>query len=54
MEKELFFTGYCRVLDASRTVEVIKEDDRITEVDCRFGNCLYESNCPIAKNIKEA
>lgn len=54
MEKELFFTGYCRHMDGSRTVEVIKEDDRVTEVDCCYGNCLYEPNCPIAQRIREA
>ena len=54
MEKELFFTGYCRCLDGSRTVEVIVEDGRVTEVDCGYGTCVYEPNCPIAQRIKEA
>ena len=51
MEIEKFFSGYCRQLDAARTVEVIAEDGEITEVDCCYGNCVYESNCPIAKEI---
>ena len=53
MEKELFLSGYCRCLDGSRTVEVIVEDGRVTEVDCNFGNCVYKPNCPIAQRIQE-
>ena len=53
MEIEKFFSGYCRQLDASRMVEVIIEDGEITEIDCRYGNCVYQSNCPIAKEIEE-
>ena len=51
MEKEYFFSGYCRQLDSARTVEVIAEDGEITEVDCCYGSCIYEGNCPIAKEI---
>ena len=51
MEVEKFVSGYCRVLDASRMVEVILEDGEISEVDCCYGNCVYQSNCPIAKEI---
>ena len=51
MEIEKFFSGYCRQLDGSRMVEVIAEDGEITEVDCCYGNCVYETNCPIAKEI---
>ena len=53
MEVEKFFSGYCRQLDGSRMVEVIAEDGEITEVDCCYGNCVYETNCPIAKEIGE-
>ena len=53
MEKESFFSGYCRQLDSARTVEVISEDGTVTEVDCCFGNCIYETSCPIAKEIAE-
>ena len=53
MEIEKFLSGYCRQLDASRMVEVIIEDGEITEIDCRYGNCVYQSNCPIAKEIEE-
>ena len=51
MEVEKFVSGYCRVLDASRMVEVILENGEITEVDCCYGNCVHQGNCPIAKEI---
>ena len=53
MEVEKFLSGYCRQLDASRMVEVILENCEVTEVDCCYGNCVYQSNCPIAKEIDE-
>ena len=52
MEEEKYLTGYCRQLDNARMVEVILEDGEITEVDCCYGNCVYQSNCPIAKEIE--
>ena len=52
MESEKFCSGYCRQLDAPRTVEVILEDGTITEVDCCYGNCIHEASCPIAKEIR--
>ena len=51
MEKELFLSGYCRTTDASRMVEVIVEDGRVTEVDCCYENCPYTPNCTIAQEI---
>lgn len=54
MEKELFFTGYCRQLDGSRTVTLVTENGALTEVDCCYGSCLYESNCPIARAMSDA
>lgn len=53
MEIEKFLSGYCRQLDASRMVEVIVEDGEVTEVDCCYGNCIYQSNCVIAQQIDE-
>ena len=53
MEIEKFFSGYCRQLDGSRMVEVLLEDGQITEIDCCYGNCVYQSNCPIAKQLDE-
>ena len=32
MEQEYFFSGYCRTLDAGRTVAVVKEDGKLTEL----------------------
>ena len=51
MEEEKFISGYCRQLDASRMVEVIAEGGEIAEVDCCYGNCVYQSSCLIAKEI---
>jgi len=53
MEIEKFVSGYCRQLDASRMVEVILENGEISEVDCCYGNCVYQSNCPVAREIEE-
>ena len=53
MEVERFFSGYCKVLDCARMVEVIAEDGEITEVDCCYGSCDFQTNCPIAKEIDE-
>ena len=53
MEQEFFFSGYCRALDGSRTVEVIAEDGHITEADCGYPGCIHRSVCPIAKQMDE-
>ena len=53
MEIEKFLSGYCRQLDASRMVEVILEDGEVTEIDCCYGSCVYQSNCPIAQEIDQ-
>lgn len=53
METEKFISGYCRVLDCSRLVEVVLTDGTVGEVDCCFGNCVYQSNCPVARQIEE-
>ena len=53
MEIEKFLSGYCRVLDCSRLVEVLLNDGTLEEADCCYGNCVYQTNCPIAKEIDE-
>ena len=53
MEEETYLSGYCRVLDASRMVEVILEDGKLSEVDCCYGNCPHESVCLIAREIEK-
>lgn len=54
MEIEKIFSGYCRQLDQSRMVTVVVEDGKTSEVDCCFGSCVYEPNCTIAAQIREA
>ena len=51
MEVEKFVSGYCRQLDEARMVEVILEDGEITEIDCCYGSCVHQGNCPIAKEV---
>ena len=53
METEEIISGYCRQLDCSRMVTVELTDDRIDDVDCCYGSCIYQPNCQIAKRIEE-
>ena len=53
MEKETFYSGYCRQLDDSRMVEVITENGQLLEVDCCYETCIYTPNCTIAQQITE-
>lgn len=53
MEKEYFFSGYCRTLDNSRTVAVEVDGKTLTEVDCCFENCIHAPNCTIAQEIRK-
>ena len=53
MEKELFISGYCRVLDSSRTVCIVTEDSKLTDVDCNYEVCPYAKECTIGKSITE-
>ncbi len=53
MEREVFRTGYCRQLDGSRTVEILICDGALSEVDCCYGSCSFQGNCPIAKEIEQ-
>ena len=48
---ETFFSGYCRVLDCSRLVEVEYEPGTSPEADCCYADCVYRSSCPIAAQI---
>lgn len=54
MEQEIFATGYCRMLDGSRTVEILITDGELTEVDCCYGSCIHESVCQIGQKIRDA
>lgn len=51
MEKEVFVTGYCRQLDQSRMVCAVVEAGSITECDCCYGNCIYQQECTVAKQL---
>ena len=53
MEKESFFSGYCRNLDGSRMVAVITEQGELSECDCDYGTCPYAPGCTIAQKIEE-
>ena len=51
--EERYLTGYCRCLDNSRIVEVVTEDGTLTECDCLYGNCKFQTQCTIAQGIEE-
>ena len=53
MEREAFFSGYCRNIDGSRMVAVEAEDKELTDAGCDYGSCPYERDCPIAQKIRE-
>ena len=53
MEREAFYSGYCRCIDGSRMVAVEAEGNTLTEVDCSYENCPYALDCTIGKKIKE-
>ena len=48
---EKFISGYCRALDAARTVTAEKDGDQWIQ-DCAFGACPHEGSCPIAKELE--
>ena len=50
---EHYLTGYCRVLDSARVVEVVVDGGKVDECDCGYGNCKFQSQCTIAKSIEE-
>ena len=52
MDREAFFSGYCRCQDQSRTVTGEIENGRFF-ADCSYGSCPYESSCQIAENLRK-
>jgi hypothetical protein len=34
-------------------VEAIVDAQTLLEVDCNFGNCIYEGSCPIGEKLRE-
>ena len=53
MEKEYFFSGYCRCIDHSRMVALITVDGKVDEIDCNYDTCPHRNECQIAKSIDE-
>lgn len=53
MEQEYFFSGYCRTIDQSRIVTVVKENTCLTEIDCCYESCIHAPNCAIAAEIRK-
>ena len=53
MEREGFFSGYCRQIDGSRMVTVVAEGREITDIDCCWPDCTYVPNCPVAEKIRQ-
>ena len=53
MEREAFFSGYCRQLDNSRMVAVEAEDNTLLEADCCYRQCPYTGECTIAQKITD-
>lgn len=53
MEKEGFFSGYCRQTDGSRMVTAVAEDGKLIEVDCCYPDCSYAPSCPVAEKLRQ-
>ena len=51
MVDEKIISGYCRQIDGSRIVTVELEKGSVTDIDCRYGKCVHQPNCSIAKEI---
>lgn len=49
---EKFISGYCRMLDKSRMVDVEEEDGELF-IDCAYHSCPHAPVCPIGKQITE-
>ena len=52
MEREAFYSGYCRQLDGPRRVCAVAQDTQLTETDCLYPDCPYAPDCPIAEQIR--
>lgn len=53
MEREAFFSGYCRQIDNSRMVAVEAEGKMLLEADCCYPDCPHARDCTIAQKITE-
>ena len=56
MEKEAFFTGFCRNQDATRMVTVEYEETgsgvTLQEVDCDYESCIHRGSCRVGLAIQ--
>ena len=52
MERETFFSGYCRQTDSSRTVAVEACDATLTYADCAYETCPNADVCSIGRCIR--
>ncbi len=50
---EYYISGYCRIMDSSRMVEIEVEKGELLEADCCYPDCVYAPNCTVAAAIKE-
>ena len=53
MEREAFFSGYCRQIDGSRTVAAEAQGKELIQTDCLFDRCDYAAGCPVAQKLRE-
>lgn len=53
MEKEGFFSGYCRQTDSSRMVTVVAQNGTLLDADCCYPDCPYTPDCPVAQKITD-
>ena len=53
MEKESFFSGYCRQVDGNRMVAAVNEGSTLLEADCCYPDCPYAADCVVAQKITE-
>ena len=53
MEREGFFSGYCRQIDNSRMVAAVTEEKTLLEVDCCYPDCPYLGDCTVAEKIRD-
>lgn len=49
MTEELYVTGYCRVLNAARTVYADREEGT---ADCAYPACPHTAECDVANRLR--
>ncbi len=49
---EVFFSGYCRALDGSRTVTAERCEDA-WEADCAYPHCPFADSCTIGQRLAQ-